>query len=201
MTGRARIANNLPVPALLDIIPLMRAIVLDEPKKLLRLRDVAKPRPNAGQCWCAFPPAPFAGPISISSMANYPKPKLPLIPGHELSPGREDWPRRENIPRERSRRHSWLGWTWRRCKFADPIAKIFAGVRVLRVIPSTVVRGIRRRRCPLLFSSSESVDNVAAAPLLCAGLIGFALCANAVIQTAWPLRVRAAAHIIVRSQF
>src|SRR5882757_4091612 len=96
----------------------MRTMVLEAPKKLLQLRDVAKPRPNAGQllirvCACAV----CRTDLHVVD-GELPEPKLPLIPGHEivgrvtaLGEGVTNFERgdRVGVP--------WLGWACGACEF------------------------------------------------------------------------------------
>src|SRR5678810_1504996 len=96
----------------------MRAMVLDAPKKPLQLRDVACPRPNAGQLLVRVRACAVCRTDLHIVDGELPEPKLPLIPGHEvvgrveqLGPGvaRFKVGDRVGIP--------WLGWTCGECGF------------------------------------------------------------------------------------
>src|SRR6476469_4576954 len=62
----------------------MRAMVLDAPKKLLQLRDVAKPRPNAGQLLVRVLACGVCRTDLHIVDGELPEPKLPLVLGHEI---------------------------------------------------------------------------------------------------------------------
>src|SRR4026208_1236052 len=62
----------------------MRAMVLDAPKKLLQLRDVACPRPNVGQVLVRVSACAVCRTDLHIIDGELPHPKLPLIPGHEI---------------------------------------------------------------------------------------------------------------------
>src|SRR5216110_3388384 len=96
----------------------MRAMVLDAPKKLLQLRDVACPRPNAGQLLVRVSACAVCRTDLHIVDGELPEPKLPLIPGHEIvgvvvarGPGAERFQlgERVGVP--------WLGGTCGQCDF------------------------------------------------------------------------------------
>jgi len=104
-----------------------------------------------------------------------PDPKLPLIPGHEIV-GKIDMlgsevsgfriGQRVGVP--------WLGWTCGRCKFCvsgrENLCKSarFTGYTLDGGYAEAVIADAR-----FCFGIPDSYDDIAAAPLLCAGLIGF----------------------------
>jgi propanol-preferring alcohol dehydrogenase len=179
----------------------MRAMVLDAPKKLLQLRDVACPRPNAGQLLVRVSACAVCRTDLHIVDGELPEPKLPLIPGHEIVGRVEKIGRvvktfragdRVGIP--------WLGWTCGRCKFCRSDRENLC--RRARFTGYTRDGGYAEfavadaRFC---FHLPKQFDNVAAAPLLCAGLIGF----RALRKCGDPKRLGlygfgAAAHIIAQ---
>jgi len=153
----------------------MKAMVLRQPLAPLQLEDCPTPAPGPGQLL-----------IEVSSCAvcrtdlhivdgELSHPKLPLIPGHEVvgrvravGPGSERFSvgDRVGIP--------WLGWTCGSCVFCK------SGLENLcenaRFTGYTLDGGYAefsvadQRFC---FRIPEAYDDAAAAPLLCAGLIGY----------------------------
>ena len=101
-------------------------MVLDAPKKLLQLRDVACPRPNAGQLLVRVSACAVCRTDLHIVDGELPEPKLPLIPGHEIVGRVEKIGRAVKTFRAGNR-------------VGIPIAKIFAGVRILPVIPEMEV--------------------------------------------------------------
>src|SRR5216110_3601701 len=96
----------------------MRAMVLDAPKKLLQLRDVACPRPNAGQLLVRVSACAVCRTDLHILDGELPEPKLPLVPGHEIvgtvlekgaDAGRFAIGDRIGVP--------WLGWTCGICDY------------------------------------------------------------------------------------
>src|SRR6476619_5944710 len=96
----------------------MRAMVLDAPKKLLQLRDVACPRPNAGQLLVRVSACAVCRTDLHIVDGELPQPKLPLILGHQivgrvaaLGPGTEHFSLDDRLGAP------WLGWTDGRCRY------------------------------------------------------------------------------------
>jgi propanol-preferring alcohol dehydrogenase len=179
----------------------MRAMVLDAPKKLLQLHDVAKPRPNGGQLLVRVSACAVCRTDLHIVDGELPEPKLPLVLGHEIvgrveKPGRAVKTFREGdrvgIP--------WLGWTCGECRFCRSgrenlcdRAK-FTGYNIDGGYAEFVVADAR-----FCFHLPNHFDNVGAAPLLCAGLIGF----RALRKCGDPKRLGlygfgAAAHIVAQ---
>src|SRR5437660_3130854 len=95
----------------------MRAMVLDAPKKLLQLRDIAKPRPNAGQLLMRVSTCAVCRTDLHIVDGELPEPKLPLVPGHEVVGRVEEIGRDVKKFREGDRVGiPWLGWTCGECK-------------------------------------------------------------------------------------
>jgi propanol-preferring alcohol dehydrogenase len=59
-------------------------MVLDAPKQQLQLRDVLKPRPDAGQILLRVSTCAVCRTDLHIVDGELPAPKLPLIPGHEI---------------------------------------------------------------------------------------------------------------------
>jgi propanol-preferring alcohol dehydrogenase len=168
----------------------MRAMVLEEPRRHLQLRDVPKPKPGRGQLL-----------VRVSSCAvcrtdlhvvdgELPKPKLPLILGHQIvgrveeigeetlegpqssnSPGAKAAPTfaigdRVGIP--------WLGWTDGDCAYCRSGTENlcdnarFTGYTIDGGYAEFTVADAR-----YCFHLPVRYDDVEVAPLLCAGLIGY----------------------------
>ena len=154
----------------------MRAMVLDKPKQPLQLRDVAKPKPGRGQLL-----------VRVSSCAvcrtdlhvvdgELPNPKLPLILGHQIA-GRV-----EEICEEVKSKFQigdrvgipWLGWTDGNCAYCRSSRENlcdnarFTGYTIDGGYAEFTIADAR-----FCFHLPERYDDVAVAPLLCAGLIGY----------------------------
>lgn len=176
-------------------------MVLDAPKKLLQLRDVAKPRPNAGQLLVRVSACAVCRTDLHIVDGELPEPKLPLILGHEIVGRVEKRGRAVKAFREGDRVGiPWLGWTCGECKFCRSgrenlcdRAK-FTGYDIDGGYAEFVVADAR-----FCFRLPHQFDNIRAAPLLCAGLIGF----RALRKCGDPRRLGlygfgAAAHIIAQ---
>lgn len=153
----------------------MRAMLLDAPGKPLRLARLPVPHPAPGEVLVKVEACGVCRTDLHVVDGELPQPKLPLIPGHEivgriaalgegvahLQPGE-----RVGIP--------WLGWTCGKCSFCRSGKEnlcekaLFTGyTRDGGYAEFTVADA---RYC---FPVAESYDAAAAAPLLCAGLIGY----------------------------
>src|SRR5437660_9572364 len=153
----------------------MRAMVLDAPKKLLQLRDIAKPRPNAGQLLVRVSACAVCRTDLHIVDGELPEPKLPLIPGHEIVGQVEKIGHAVKTFRVGDRVGiPWLGWTCGRCKFCRSDRENLC--RRARFTGYTIDGGYAEftvadaRFC---FHLPEHYNDVDAAPLLCAGLIGY----------------------------
>ncbi len=179
----------------------MRAMVLDAPKKLLQLRDVACPRPNAGQLLVRVSACAVCRTDLHIVDGELPEPKLPLIPGHEIVGRVEKIGRAVKTFRAGDRVGiPWLGWTCGRCKFCRSDRENLC--RRARFTGYTRDGGYAEfavADARFGFHLPKQFDDVAAAPLLCAGLIGF----RALRKCGDPQRLGlygfgAAAHIIAQ---
>jgi alcohol dehydrogenase, propanol-preferring len=153
----------------------MRAMVLEQSRQSLRMVDLPKPKPAAGQvlvqvCACAVCRTDLH--IIDGELA---RPKLPLVPGHEiigvvagLGEGVEHFKpgQRVGIP--------WLGWTCGECRFCRTERENlcerarFTGYDIDGGYAEYTVAD--QRFC---FPIPGTYTDAQAAPLLCAGLIGY----------------------------
>jgi len=153
----------------------MRAIVLHKAGEPLRLTDVAKPRPGPGEVLvrvhaCAVCRTDLH--IVDGELAD---PKLPLIPGHEIVGRVESVGDRVNRLRPGDRVGiPWLGWTCGECAMCRrdrenlcPQAR-FTGYTIDGGFAEYTVADAR-----YCFPLPDGYEDVSAAPLLCAGLIGY----------------------------
>ena len=176
-------------------------MVLDAPKKLLRLRDVAKPWPTAGQLLVRVSACAVCRTDLHIVDGELPEPKLPLIPGHEIVGRVEKIGHAVKTFRVGDRVGiPWLGWTCGRCKFCrsdrENLCRRAHFTGYTRDGGYAEFAVVDARFC---FQLPKHLDNVAAAPLLCAGLIGF----RALRKCGDPKRLGlygfgAAAHIIAQ---
>ena len=168
----------------------MRAMVLDEPKRPLRLRDVPKPKPSRGQLLMRVSTCAVCRTDLHVVDGELPNPKLPLILGHQIvgrveeigeaiwegpqrpdSRGTEAAPTfaigdRVGIP--------WVGWTDGDCAYCRSGRENlcdnarFTGYTLDGGYAEFTV--VDARYC---FHLPERYNDVDVAPLLCAGLIGY----------------------------
>jgi propanol-preferring alcohol dehydrogenase len=161
----------------------MRARVLDKSGQPLQLRDVAKPKPGRGQLL-----------VRVSSCAvcrtdlhvvdgELPNPKLPLIMGHQIVGRVEEVGESANFKSGISNQKfelgdrvgiPWLGWTDGNCAYCRSNRENlcdnarFTGYTLDGGYAEYTVADAR-----FCFHLPERYDDVAVAPLLCAGLIGY----------------------------
>jgi propanol-preferring alcohol dehydrogenase len=153
----------------------MRAMVLESSGKPLVPRDLEIPVPGPGQVCVKVAACAVCRTDLHVVDGELPNPKLPLIPGHEIV-GRVDslgegvtgfrLGTRVGIP--------WLGWTCGQCRYClssrenlCPEAR-FTGYTLDGGYAEFAVADAR-----FCFPLPEEFEDVAAAPLLCAGLIGY----------------------------
>jgi alcohol dehydrogenase, propanol-preferring len=153
----------------------MRAMVLDAPGEPLRPADLARPEPGPGQVLLRVRACAICRTDLHILDGELPDPKLPLVLGHQIvaevaesGPGVEDHllGQRVGVP--------WLGWTDGTCRYCTsgrenlcPNAR-FTGYQLDGgYVEWTVVDA--RYALPL----PEGYPDLEAAPLLCAGLIGW----------------------------
>ncbi len=153
----------------------MRAMVLDGPGQPLRETDIPRPEPSNGQLLVRVSACAVCRTDLHVVDGELPHPKLPLIPGHEVvgrvaaagsgatrfKPGD-----RVGVP--------WLGWTCGECNFCRSGRENLC--ERARFTGYTLDGGYAEYMAAderFCFSIPSSYSDAAAAPLLCAGLIGY----------------------------
>ena len=153
----------------------MQAMVLEAPGQPLVPRDLPAPNPGLGQVLVRIAACAVCRTDLHVVDGELPEPKLPLIPGHEIvgriervggdvtrfKPGE-----RVGIP--------WLGWTCRQCAFCLSDRENLCGRA--RFTGYTIDGGYADYTvadASYCFPLPEAFDDSSAAPLLCAGLIGY----------------------------
>src|SRR6266850_7059447 len=161
----------------------MRAMVLDKPRQPLQLRDVDKPRATKGQLLVRIATCAVCRTDLHVVDGELPDPKLPLIPGHQVVGYVEEVGL--EIPSSFDIRASsfaigdrvgipWLGWTDGECVYCRSNRENlcdrarFTGYTIDGGYAEFTVADAR-----FCFHLPEHYNDVEAAPLLCAGLIGY----------------------------
>jgi propanol-preferring alcohol dehydrogenase len=141
-------------------------MVLDEPGRPLRAADLLEPRPRQGELLVRVLACAVCRTDLHIVDGELSQPKLPLVPGHQIVGEVVGDGRRVGVP--------WLGWTDGDCRYCR------AGLENL--CDRAQFTGYDRdggyaeyavadeRYC---FALPESYPDLQAAPLLCAGLIGY----------------------------
>jgi propanol-preferring alcohol dehydrogenase len=153
----------------------MRAMLLEQPRQPLQLRDVPAPAPRDGELLVRVTACAVCRTDLHVVDGELPNPKLPLIPGHEIvgrvvaagpNAGGFGVGDRVGIP--------WLGWTCGQCEYCRSgrenlcAAAQFTGYTRDGGYAEWTVADAR-----FCFRLPETMNDAAAAPLLCAGLIGY----------------------------
>ena len=153
----------------------MRAMVLKSVGQPLVLDDLPAPRPLPGQLLVKVAACAVCRTDLHVVDGELPKPKLPLVPGHEVvgrveetGAGVENFRvgDRVGIP--------WLGWTCGECEYCLSSRENlcerarFTGYTIDGGYAEFTVADAR-----FAFRVPDAFDDVGAAPLLCAGLIGY----------------------------
>jgi alcohol dehydrogenase, propanol-preferring len=153
----------------------MRAMLLETPRQPLRAVEIPQPKPGPGQVLVKILACAVCRTDLHVADGELPKPKLPLVPGHEIvgviaetgkRAKRFKIGERVGIP--------WLGWTCGECEFCrggnENLCEQarFMGYTLDGGYAEFVVADER-----FCFSIPENYYDAEAAPLLCAGLIGF----------------------------
>jgi propanol-preferring alcohol dehydrogenase len=179
----------------------MRAMVLEQPGKPLELRDLLTPIPGPGQLLVRVAACAVCRTDLHIVDGELPNPKLPLIPGHEIvgyvkqiGAGVDGFSvgDRVGIP--------WLGWTDGECPYCRSHRENLCDFA--RFTGYTIDGGYAEfttadaRFC---FRLPDEYDDISAAPLLCAGLLGY----RSLKKAGNPLRLGiygfgAAAHLIAQ---
>ena len=153
----------------------MRAMVLNEPKRPLELRDVPKPKPGRGQLLVRVSTCAICRTDLHVLDGELPNPKLPLILGHQIV-GRIEEIGEENSNFAIGDRVGipWLGWTDGECAYCRSGRENlcdnarFTGYTIDGGYAEFTVADAR-----YCFHLPDRYDDVEVAPLLCAGLIGY----------------------------
>jgi propanol-preferring alcohol dehydrogenase len=150
----------------------VRAIVLDAARTPLRARELPDPEAGPGQSLLRVRACGVCRTDLHVVDGELTHPKLPLVPGHQIvgevleSAGRFEVGARVGVP--------WLGWTCGECRYCLSGAENlcdrarFTGYDLDGGFAELVVAD--ERYC---FSIPEGYPDEQAAPLLCAGLIGY----------------------------
>jgi propanol-preferring alcohol dehydrogenase len=150
-------------------------MVLHEPKQVLELRDVPKPKPGRAQLLVRVSTCAVCRTDLHVVDGELPDPKLPLILGHQIV-GRVEEIGEENSNFAIGDRVGipWLGWTDGDCAYCRSGKENlcdnarFTGYTVDGGYAEFTVADAR-----YCFHLPDRYDDVEVAPLLCAGLIGY----------------------------
>ena len=153
----------------------MRAMVLEEPKRSLKLRDVPKPKPDRGQLLVRVRTCAVCRTDLHVADGELPDPKLPLILGHQIVGEVEEiGDKISNFAIGDRVGVPWLGWTDGNCPYCRSGRENlcdnarFTGYTIDGGYAEFTVADAR-----YCFHLPERYDDVEVAPLLCAGLIGY----------------------------
>jgi propanol-preferring alcohol dehydrogenase len=161
----------------------MRAMVLENPKQPLQLRDVPKPKPARGQLLVRVSACAVCRTDLHVVDGELRNPKLPLIPGHQIVGRVEELGAGIN-PQSTIRNPQfkvgdrvgipWLGWTDDDCVYCRSDRENlcdnarFTGYTIDGGYAESTVADAR-----FCFHLPDRYNDVEVAPLLCAGLIGY----------------------------
>src|SRR6266480_4012073 len=182
----------------------MRAMLLDEPGKPLQLRELPTPVVQPGELLVRVAACAVCRTDLHIVDGELPNPKLPLIPGHQIVGYIQELGShldkffvgdRVGIP--------WLGWTDGECSYCRSNRENlcdnarFTGYTIDGGYAEFAVADAR-----FCFPLSDGYDDVAAAPLLCAGMLGY----RSLRKTGDPLKLGiygfgSAAHLIAQVAF
>jgi alcohol dehydrogenase, propanol-preferring len=143
----------------------MHAMVLGRAREKLSLREVATPVADTGQVLLRVRACGVCRTDLHIVDGELDRPKLPLVPGHQIV-GEADDGRRLGVP--------WLGWTCGECRYCSTGYENlcdrarFTGYDVDGGYAEWTVADER-----FCFPLPDGFDDLQAAPLLCAGLIGY----------------------------
>jgi propanol-preferring alcohol dehydrogenase len=144
----------------------MRAMVLDAPKTPLRLADLPLPEARPGEVLLRVEACGVCRTDLHIVDGELTDPVLPLVPGHQIVGRANGDGERLGVP--------WLGWTCGECRYCTTGRENLC--RQARFTGYTVPGGYAEwavadaRFC---FAVPDSYGSAEAAPLLCAGLIGY----------------------------
>jgi alcohol dehydrogenase, propanol-preferring len=144
----------------------MRAMLLDAPGAPLREADVAEPEPRPGQLLVRVRACAVCRTDLHVADGELPEPKLPLVLGHQIVGEVVGQGRRVGIP--------WLAWADGECRYCRSgrenlcVRALFTGYRVDGGYAEYAAADER-----FCLELPGAYGDVEAAPLLCAGLIGY----------------------------
>jgi propanol-preferring alcohol dehydrogenase len=144
----------------------MRAIVLDEPRKSLREVELPDLRPAQGELLLRVRACGVCRTDLHVAEGDLPQPKLPLVLGHQIVGDVVGEGRRVGVP--------WLGWTCSECRFCrrglENLCEFAQFTGYDRDGGFAEFAVADERYCLAL---PDGYSDLQAAPLLCAGLIGY----------------------------
>ena len=149
-------------------------MVLDQQRTGLRELEIPRPRPSAGQLSIRVPACAVCRTDLHILDGELTHPKLPLVPGHEIVGTVEEVGAGAPFTSGARVGVPWLGWTCGVCVYCTSgrenlcARARFTGYDIDGGYAEYCVADAR-----YCFPISESYDDAHAAPLLCAGLIGF----------------------------
>jgi propanol-preferring alcohol dehydrogenase len=153
----------------------MRAMVYEGTTPTLTLRELPRPVPGPGQLLLEVRACGVCRTDLHVVDGELPHPKLPLVPGHEIvGTVREIGPGAERFQPGARIGVPWLGWTCGSCELCRSGRENLCGQA--RFTGYQIDGGYAelaladQRYC---FALPDAYDDAAAAPLLCAGLIGY----------------------------
>ena len=168
----------------------MRAMLLDAPGEPLRLADLPVPRPDAGELLIRVHACGVCRTDLHVLDGEVTPGKLPVVPGHQIVGTVEGSGQRVGVP--------WLGWTCGTCRYCRAGRENlcdqarFTGADRDGGFAEFVVADSR-----YCFPIPDGYPDLQAAPLLCAGLIGYrALRMTADAERLGLYGFGAAAHIV-----
>lgn len=153
----------------------MRAMVLDRPGSPLRPADLPVPAPGPGQVLVRVRACGVCRTDLHVVDGELPEPKLPLVPGHQIAGAVEaSGPGVETLAPGERVGVPWLGWTCGECRFCREGRENlcdrarFTGYHLDGGFAELAVADAR-----YCFPLPDGYPDLQAAPLLCAGLIGY----------------------------
>ena len=179
----------------------MRAMVLDAPRTPLQLRDVPVPAPGSGQVLLRVHACGLCRTDLHVVDGELTHPKLPLVPGHQVVGTVEAAGEGvENVAIGDRVGVPWLGWTCGECRYCRAGRENlcerarFTGYDIDGGYAEYTICDAR-----FCFPIPEGYPELQAAPLLCAGLIGYrSLVAAGDAERLGLYGFGAAAHIVIQ---
>ena len=149
----------------------MRAMVLDRPGEPLRAAELPEPEPGPGEVLLEVRACAVCRTDLHIVDGELDRPKLPLVPGHQIvarvARGGERFEPRQRVG------VPWLGWTCGECRYCRSGRENLcdrARFTGYDIDGGYAERAVADQR--FCFPIPDAYDDLQAAPLLCAGLIG-----------------------------